>query len=598
MKRIALIALVLATIQAVAQEKSAVPYWNSKTQLIPWRFEPQITNITYEDLDKDGDPDVLKAMLNGKIPVIWIDDNDNMKVGDKEGDTVDDCLLIDKNIDGIFAGPLDFSIDWTDENNDGKADIQLIVNNGSAKKRNFFDWQADFMYIMDDDKDQIMHYVDWNKIAMEAWEHIGHANFFYDYHGNSTFLKMHGSSFRIDDLRYNWENPFIFYDFDKDGLSEMAIRLLDIPVFRDSSEAKNIANGFDKLDKEIDAKYSRMITYAAPTWDLDNDNAPGNEFDFDMSLLLKGKGFSYTDQAHTFKKLKGIPEANKYFFDKRWREIDTLFYPDRYVAYDMIFKKGDWQEARLVFDEDDDCNRWERVEFYDPLDLFKTGGGKGGLDNNLQADVIGDRGEFDMDNSGKGNLYIAAFDGRIHLHGAEWGAWRIDQNAFSFQGFGGIYDRWRPGRMQKNIDVFATVKYTDADNNGFIDVIEYDLDGDQKFEDKVSLKALGIDDKQAVINSAELNHKGLQKLFNQVANNIWNKALAALEVAKKHNLNTDWYAFYKKPNSVNEKYQYGYWLGFYIYQDLRHAAKAANNTTLVSQLDKAYYSGNWALLNK
>jgi hypothetical protein len=262
----------------------------------------------------------------------------------------------------------------------------------------------------------------------------------------------------------------------------------------------------------------------------------------------------------------------------------------------MIFKKGDWQEARLVFDEDDDCNRWERVEFYDPLDLFKTGGGKGGLDNNPQADVIGDRGEFDMDNSGKGNLYIAAFDGRIHLHGAEWGAWRIDQNAFSFQGFGGLYDRWKPNRLQKNIDSFASVKYTDSDNNGFIDVIEYDLDGDQKFEDKVSLKALDIDDKQTIINTAELNYKKIQKLYKKVANDIWANALAAMEVAKKHKLNTDWYAFYKKPNSLNEKYQYGYWLSFYIYQDLRHQAKSLNKITLINQLDKAYYSGNWVSL--
>jgi hypothetical protein len=152
--------------------------------------------------------------------------------------------------------------------------------------------------------------------------------------------------------------------------------------------------------------------------------------------------------------------------------------------------------------------------------------------------------------------------------------------------------------MQKNIDVFATVKYTDADNNGFIDLIEYDLDGDQKFEDKVSLKALGIDDKQAVINTARLNQKTLQKLFEKVALNIWSNALTALEIAKKHKLNTDWYAFYKKPNSLNEKYQYGYWLGFYIYQDLRYEAKASNNLALVNQLDKAYYSGNWASLKK
>jgi len=82
------------------------------------------------------------------------------------------------------------------------------------------------------DKDQIMHYIDWNSISMLAWEHNGHANFYEDYHGNTTFIKMHASSFRIDDLRYSWENPFLFYDNDHDGFSEMAIRFVNTPDFR------------------------------------------------------------------------------------------------------------------------------------------------------------------------------------------------------------------------------------------------------------------------------------------------------------------------------------------------------------------------------
>jgi hypothetical protein len=87
------------------------------------------------------------------------------------------------------------------------------------------------------------------------------------------------------------------------------------------------------------------------------------------------------------------------------------------------------------------------VEFYELKDIFKIGTDKGGLDSNKQADALGDRGEFDMDNSGKGQLYIAPFDGRIYLYGAEWGAWRIDQTAFSYQGFDGHYDRWAKDRM-------------------------------------------------------------------------------------------------------------------------------------------------------
>lgn len=591
-----LIISLLLCVDLIAQTEPRPMYWNKDTQLVPWRINPIISNVTYLDLDNDGDPDVLKAFLNDSIPIMWIDDDDDMKTGDTEGDTDSDCLLIDLNKDGVFAGPDDFNIDWSDNNDDGKADVQLIVSNGGMKKRNYYDWKADFMYVIDDDKDDIMHYIDWNEIAMKAWEHSGHADFFTDYNGNSTFLKMHASSFRINDLRYNWENPFIFYDEDGDKLSEMAIRLLDIPNFRDSIPEKNRKNGFNKLPKHIDIDFSKKITYAAVTWDLDNDNGAGNEFDFDMSLLLKGNGFGYEDQAHYFKNLKGLKDTDKFLYDDRWRKIDTLFYPDRYNAYDMIFKDGDWNQTYFVFDEDDDCNRWERVEFYEPNDIFKIGAGNNGLDSNRQADALGDRGEFDMDNSGKGQLYIAPFDGRIHLYGAEWGAWRIDQTAFSYQGFGGIFDRWASERMQLTQDKFATVKYTDTDNNGFIDLIEYDLDGDTLFEDKVSLKALGINDKATLINTGEVDYKGFNTIFTKVAEDIWSNALKAVKKAENHGINTSLYAYYKQPHSIQEKYNKGYWLNFYLYQDMRYKAKLENNEALINQINKAYYSGNWDLL--
>lgn len=571
-----------------------LPYWNSNTKLIPWRFVPSITNIHQVDLDKDGDPDIIKGLINDSIPFIWLDDDDDMKKGDLNGDCDNDCLLIDKNIDGIFAGPNDFSLDWYDTNGDGKADIQLLVSNGGSRNRFFYDWDADYMFIMDDDKDQIMHYIDWNAILMKGWEHYGHSNFYEDYKGNSTFLKMHGSSFRIGDLRYNWENPFVFYDTDKDGLTEWAIRLVDTPVFKDPNNTEK--NNFIKEDTAIEILFTKKINYAAVTWDLDNDNAAQNEFDFDMSLLFKGAGFAYTDQKHPLNHEKGLPGEDKFFYDHRWRTLDTLYYPGRDTAYSMIFKQGDWQECRLIFDEDDDCNRWERVELYDPKDLYQTGIENGGLDHNKQADAIGDRGEFDLDNSGKGKLYVASFDGRIHLYGAEWGAWRIDQTAFSYQGFGGNYEKWGRERLQKIPKEFAVIKYTDSDANGFIDQILYDLNGDKIFEDSVSFKSLGIDDRCSIFNTSVADYTNYQKLFKSVADNIWQRAQMALAVANKYGIDTKWYTFYQQPQSLHQQYEYGYWLNFYIYKDIRYNSMVNGHSALTKKIDKAFYSGNWQLL--
>jgi hypothetical protein len=285
-------------------------------------------------------------------------------------------------------------------------------------------------------------------------------------------------------------------------------------------------------------------------------------------------------------------------YDSRWRKMDELIYTDQKTAWNLIFNKGEWKECRLVFDEDDDCNRWERVEFYDPKDVFTMGRGKSGIDANNQADAMGDRGEWDMDFSGNGNLYVGSFDGKIHLLGAEWGAWRIDQTAFSFQGFGGLYDRWQGGRIQKEPATFATVKYNDSDNNGFIDQVSYDLDGDKTFEDSVSLKELGIDDQRTVISTKGLNYSDFQSLFKKVTEENWKRAQQAIQIASKNGLNPAWYAFYMQPRTLAEKYDYAYWLNFYLYRDLRQVAEMKHDPELVRRIDRAYYSGDWSLMMK
>ena len=125
---------------------------------------------------------------------------------------------------------------------------------------------------------------------------------------------MHASTFNIADLRYNWENPFIFFDQDGDGLSEFSIRMVDTPYFRPK---EGNSPHFKDIDERYEIQFTQKIDWAALSWDLDNDNCPGNEFDFDMSLHFRGEGFDYSDQVHTFKKLRGLPEADKLIYDPR-----------------------------------------------------------------------------------------------------------------------------------------------------------------------------------------------------------------------------------------------------------------------------------------
>jgi len=78
---------------------SAQNYWNSATQLKPFRFPMSSAGYVPEKLDLNGDgkQDAVKTIINGNMPVLWLDDDGNMNNGDAEGDFVNDCILVDRN---------------------------------------------------------------------------------------------------------------------------------------------------------------------------------------------------------------------------------------------------------------------------------------------------------------------------------------------------------------------------------------------------------------------------------------------------------------------------------------------------------------------
>lgn len=572
----------VSTAQALPYDQK---YWNQKLQIEPFRLPlpPVGYQVEYIDLNGDGKPDAIKSVTVNDTPILWLDDDGNMKEGDIEGDMINDCLLIDRNKDGIYGGQGDLIIDWVDTDDDGKADMQIVIE--YPKKNTGEVWpNGHYMIMRDLDKDNIFNYINWNDFSLRCWDKNGVCDFYEDYSGQTMFMKIHTSTYDIKDLRLNWENPFLFYDEDGDGLTEMAIRFVDSPKIKDRSKPSN-----SYVNRQLEGR----IDWVSMAVDLDNDNGPGNEFDFDFTIGFQGKGFDYTDQVHKVNNLRGMPEADKFFMDPRYRQLTEFLYPDHKSAKEMIFKRGEWSRVNFVYDEDDDCGRWERVEFYDPLDPFKIGWKNGGIDNNKQSDAAGDRGEWDMDNSGKGKLYVGKFDGRLHLYGAEWGCWRIDQNANYYQG----WDRMWMG-MDRQPGRFGTVKYTDKDDNGFFDYIEYDLDGDKKFEMTIDLKALGLDDRCELIDISTFKYKDYTSMMKKMSKSMWKNAMTAVQVAHKYNVQTLWYAKLMQALSVRQQYNNGYWLQFYIYKDLEHTFMQKGDQEKLKQLTVAYYSGNWKSMLK
>ncbi|HEA21716.1 MAG TPA: hypothetical protein ENH87_12455 [Pricia antarctica] len=567
------------------QDTTHVDHSNKSYYLLnPYRLVPNINsqNNKYVDLDNDGDPDVLDSFSENNIPILWIDDDDDMREGDLQGDTDSDCLMVDLNKDGEYGSYSDVVIDWVDNDNDNIADMQIYLEYVEEANKDKPWGPGHLMISMDLDKDNIMNYIDWNTFKLRGWVHDGQGDFYEDYHGKNLFLKIHTSPEKMNDLRLNWENPFLFYDPDNDGLTEYAIRLLDIPVRGEKGD-------------EYLTRLTGNISWVSMSYDLDNDNGIGNEMDYDLTLSFRGEGFNYMDQKHSFPNLRGLPESDKYFMDSRVRKLDELIYPDHETALDLIYNRGNWNEVYFIYDEDDDCNRWERVELYDPLDPYITGKNNGGLDDNPQADVVGNRGEWDLDNSGEGNLYVSDFDGRIHLYGAELGYWRIDQNAYYYHGMGGLYDGYGPERLSNEVEnLFPVVKYIDSDNNGFIDEIEYDLDGDKNIDQKFSLIELGISDRSEIIKSADMDYQNYKDLQSAVSNNMWENALDAIAVAKDINMDLSWYALLMHPKSIEQKYKYGYWLQFYLFQDFMELYKRTGRENVT--VAKAYFGKNWKSL--
>ncbi|SFQ46943.1 hypothetical protein SAMN04515674_12118 [Pseudarcicella hirudinis] len=557
-------------------------YWQSGTLLNPLRLFPVKIGDKAEfiDLDKDGDPDLMRYKTSNGYSVQWIDDDDDMKITDIEGDIDNDCLMVDRNNDGKYGSYDDLIVDWNDTDNDGKGDMQILTEYAREEDKNKPWGPGHVMISLDLDHDNVLNYIDWSNFTLRGWIHDGASDFYEDYHGKTLFLKIHTSPEKMNDARLNWENPFLFYDPDKDGLSEHAIRFLDTPR----------AN---KADDAFKTNLTGKISYAAVTFDADNDSRPGNEFDYDWTLNFRGEGFDYTKQKHTFKNLRGLPAADTLFMDPRYRQLSELLYPDHESAWDLIFKEGKWAQVWFTYDEDDDCQRWERVELYEPKDPYLMGAKKGGLDDNNQADPAGDRGEWDLDNSGGGKLYISPLDGKLHLYGAEKGYWRIDQNAKSFQAMGGIYDGYGPGRQTNSPETAPLIGYFDTDNNGFFDQITYDLNGDKVVDKTISISELGLSDQAPIIQSADLNYNMVKTIEEKIANNLWERSQQALKVAKSYGINSQWYALLMSPKSTRQKYHDGYWLQFYLYNDLLDIAKRQGNQSLIQRIEKAYYSGNW-----
>jgi hypothetical protein len=283
----------------------------------------------------------------------------------------------------------------------------------------------------------------------------------------------------------------------------------------------------------------------------------------------------------------------KYFRYDNWRKIEDFCY----VTHDKCFEetwKTDWAQTWIVFDEDDDDHRWERVElYYPPGDVYSTHRwegrkrGTGGLPGHPQSDTLGDRGEWDEDNSGKGKVYVGAWDGKIHLFGAEKGAWIVDEKA-KYWGSSPVLGNSSPERAPK---VQELVQYFDTDKNGFFDKITYDYDGDKTDDVVINLLEYGKDS-QELHNPGEIKWDGMHKLFKQISAKSFQDGLKLYRALWKKGLATAEMNDLSFASSVGDQYNQGYWMKEKIFRLLDK--RLASEKEKQAALRKAHFTGDAA----
>jgi hypothetical protein len=200
-----------------------------------------------------------------------------------------------------------------------------------------------------------------------------------------------------------------------------------------------------------------------------------------------------------------------------------------------------------------------------------------------------------MDNSGKGQFYIGAFDRKFHLYGAEWGAWTVDSEARYHGGAAAPTPRPSADKVEE------VVKYTDTDNNGYLDTIEYDYNGDGVVDFKVCLLDYKTPnnphpDVVPLIPTPKEGWKGLHETFNATAQRSWIEAQQVYRAAWRRGLTTPELDLLMQASSLSQRYQQAYWIKEKVFRLLRARlaeVKATTRDALEKDLARAYYTGRF-----
>lgn len=388
----------------------------------------------YLDTDNDGKPDEVWFIdtdprhndRHRPILVRVIDENNNLEYG-KEPDKHGDLWVADWNADGL----VDAVIGYEDTDEDGDVDHMgmYFVDQINGLRA----W-----WLIDDGDDNLLGYdVDYiyYQIPCQSHTHFG---------GNESLISMYFDREKKQWVPF-WENPFLFYDSDNDGVTEEVVRIEgegDIMRFlRWSFNVNPIKGEFRNFDVGI--------TACAPGW----NEKSGRESAFTLRL---GE-----DQTESFK-LRGFPTGQVV---KRSAARENL-------------KSIQWARVLMTWDENDLNTAWDRPG--DKIERWEGIISVGVKEPGYHMPQVGgpDCGPFNkryelvLHPAGANEFYFNPADHRIHIKNSNRMWINVDYN----------------GDLQT--DMVYTWK--DIDSDGVMDRVEIDLDGDRQTDDWYDLDITGI----------------------------------------------------------------------------------------------------------
>lgn len=391
----------------------------------------------YVDKNNDGKPeevwfiDIDPRHTEAKRPILVkvIDEDGDLEMG-KEPDRDSDLWIADWNANGM----VDAVISYKDMDHDQDMDRMEWYFYGK-KNRHIDNDGLRVILSIDDGDDNLLDYdIDYvyYQTPCQNHSHFG---------GDESFTTFYLDSELNKWVPY-WENPFLFYDLDNDGVTEEVVRI----------EGKE-----------------ELVKYLRWSFDADNDGTTGQPRDFDVGITALATGWTREkDRQSDFNMYLGEGQTETFMI----RGVPTGPVLSRSVARDFL-QTVTWSRVLMTWDENDlnmawnqpsdTIERWEGIiaaasddeQFYMP----QIGGPDCGPFNK--------RYELVLRPTGPNEFYFNPSDHRIHIKNSDRTWIKVDYD----------YD------LKEDMNYL----WIDSNKDGIMDRINIDVDGDGKTDDSYNM---------------------------------------------------------------------------------------------------------------